>query len=401
MKKLLPKLALLGAISLIIIGCQTSSLPTNNDNVETATRPANLDQVFQAITSRHKIASAGAAIIKDGKIVWTGYTGEQAPGIPSSKDSLFNVGSITKTVTAEMVLRLREAGKLSLNEPMSAYWVDPDIVADQRHKQLTPQIALSHKTGFLNSRYADKPFKLRFVADPAERFGYSGEGYDYVARFVVKKLGKDFDALVSEHVLTPLDMKNTSVSIREWVFPRLVQPVGIKGLRHKPFCNGAEERWCAGIGDWSAADEMVTTIEDYARFMISVMNGNGVGDDLQKERFSIQTSTANDAILACPFENKDECPLNQGYGLGWEIFEFADSTIVSHGGSDWSERAMAYFDPDSRDGLIVFLNGPSNTSVEALIEALEGLDPGSKIAAMYRGWVIAYESKMTKAGVNQ
>ena len=99
---------------------------------------------------------------------------------------------------------------------------------------------------------------------------------------------------------------------------------------------------------------------------------------------------ANDPVLGCKLNDPGECPVAQGYGLGWELFDFGDRMIVSHGGSDWSERAMVYFDPDRRDGIILFLNGPADTSVDALIEGMRLLDPGSRLATLYAGWVEAW-----------
>ncbi len=374
---------------LLIVGGKNACAQAN----EAVRERLSLDSDIESIRVQYGIATAGTAIIEDGHLVWSSYFGEENPGVPASKDTLFNVASITKTVTAELVMRLIEAKKLSLDERMAVYWVDPDLIEDERHHLLTPGIALSHKTGFLNWRYMDDQFKLRFVSDPGVKFGYSGEGYDYLARFLEKKFERGFDELVSEYVLTPLQMKNTSVSYQQWVVARLAKPVDANGKRHKPFCSGPDERWCSELGDWSAADDMVTTVEDYVVFLINVMQGNGLNDAVQANRLSIQTSTVDDAVLACPFSDKSKCPIDQGYGFGWEIFRFSDATIVSHGGSDWSERAMAYFDPDSRNGVVVFLNGPNEKSASALVDILEKLDPGSRIAPLYRGWIAAYEAK--------
>ena len=235
----------------------------------------------------------------------------------------------------------------------------------------------------------DPEFKLRFVADPGTSFGYSGEGMDYLARFLENKTGKAFDLLVNEHVFTPMGLASSSVSRQDWIIERLALPVDESGKRHEPFCAGPDERYCQGDGDWSAADELTTTVVDFSRFMINVMNGVGVDAPLQATRFRVQTSTADDPVLGCKFDDIDQCPTSQGYGLGWEIFEFDDTSVVSHGGSDWSERAMAYFDPVSRDGIILFINGPATSSTEALIEGLLLLDAESRIAKLYRSWVDA------------
>jgi CubicO group peptidase (beta-lactamase class C family) len=73
-----------------------------------AVEPARLDASFAGILAEYRIATAGAALIRNGRIVWTGYYGEQAPGVPASRETLFNTASIAKTVTADTVLRLAD-----------------------------------------------------------------------------------------------------------------------------------------------------------------------------------------------------------------------------------------------------------------------------------------------------
>src|SRR5205085_5351409 len=114
--------------------------------------------------------------------------GEQSPGVAASTETIYNIASLTKPVFAELVLRLVAAGKLSLDEPMYPYWVDPDIAADPRHKLLTLRLALSHRTGFANWR-RETEGKLQFKFDPGTQYTYSGEGFQYASRYVQRKLG--------------------------------------------------------------------------------------------------------------------------------------------------------------------------------------------------------------------
>lgn len=357
-----------------------------------ATDPDRVDAALSLIVEEHRLATLGAAIIDDGEIVWIGHYGEQSPGVPASRDTMFNVASVTKTVTAELIIALADEGVISLDEPMATHWVDPDVADDPTHELLTPRHALTHSTGFPNWRYVDPEFKLRFSAEPGTTFSYSGEGFDYVARFVEEKTGTRFSDLVAEYVFEPRGLSGISMSVEDWVLQRLVLPVDEDGKRHRPFCASADERYCLEIGEWFSADDMATTVEDYARFMISVMRGERVSGQSQTDRMTIQTSTEGDPILACRPEVMSRCPNAQGFGLGWEIFEFNDAHIVSHGGSDWSERAMVYFDRDKMNGIVLFINGPSSTTHEALIDGMNTLDPGSAIAMLYRGWIDAYNA---------
>ena len=135
------------------------------------------------------VASVSFAKIEHGKTVLAEAYGEAGPGVPASNTTVYNIASMSKPISAEVILRLASAGRLSLDEPMFPYWVDPDLAADPRAKLLTARMALDHQTGFPNWR-RETGGKLAFLHDPGAGFHYSGEGYQYVARFAEKKTGR-------------------------------------------------------------------------------------------------------------------------------------------------------------------------------------------------------------------
>src|SRR5262245_8434850 len=142
---------------------------------------AIFDRELPKLLPKYHVAGLGAAIIRDGRVAWTGGYGLQGPGIPVTDSTLFNVASMTKPVSAEIIQRLAAAGRLSLDEPMAPTYVDPDIASDPRTAKLTPRILLSHQGGFANWRRMSPGGKLTFEFEPGTRFGYSGEGFNYLA----------------------------------------------------------------------------------------------------------------------------------------------------------------------------------------------------------------------------
>ena len=99
-----------------------------------------------------QVPGVAVARIEHGKLAWTAVYGERAPGQPMTRQTIFNVASLTKPVFAVMALHLIAEGKLELDSRLSDDWVDPDIAEDPRRKLLTPRLALSHQTGFQNWR---------------------------------------------------------------------------------------------------------------------------------------------------------------------------------------------------------------------------------------------------------
>src|SRR5687768_3943408 len=105
---------------------------------------ADLDAKAPAWLAEYGVPSVAVAYIEDGALRWTRVYGEQSERVPATARTLYNVASLAKPVFAEVIMRLVAEGRLSLDEPLASYWVDPDVAADPRHTKLTLRIALSH-----------------------------------------------------------------------------------------------------------------------------------------------------------------------------------------------------------------------------------------------------------------
>src|SRR5678815_288677 len=68
------------------------------------------------LLKEEKAAGVGIAVLRNGAVTWTGYYGEEAPGIPVSEKTVFNTASVSKTLTAETLLALAAKGQIDLDE---------------------------------------------------------------------------------------------------------------------------------------------------------------------------------------------------------------------------------------------------------------------------------------------
>ncbi|MEL6195896.1 MAG: serine hydrolase domain-containing protein [Myxococcota bacterium] len=361
----------------------------------TAQRAKSLDNGFVALLEKHEVQTAGVAVIKNGRLQWTGYYGEQSAGVPASARTQFDIASVTKTVSAETVLRLASEGAPDLDEPMATHWRDQDLVDEPLAEALTPRTALSHSTGLPNGRFLaddgsgyDPSLPLRIGFQPGTSFRYSGEGLEYVARFVQAKLGADFEQLVKDEVFEPAGMSGVSFSRREANFPNIVHAVDAQGEFPGHYCRPGGFM-CRAEGFWSAADDMRVTVPDHAKFLIGAMNGEGLSPKVLAARNTVQIEKWNepDSILVrCDEVSATQCPKKQGYGLGWEVADYGDHQLLAHGGSDFSEVAITYFYTDTKDGIIILLNAPNASATAMMADAIELVHPGSPIAPHYRFW---------------
>ena len=335
-----------------------------------------LDAQVPALLAKYQVASVGVALIDDGRVALAKVYGRQGPGVPATDSTLFNLASLTKPVAAETILRLVSAGRLSLDEPIAPYWVDADVAADPRHRLLTARLALSHQTGLPNWRGRSPGGKLAFEFDPGSAFGYSGEGFDYAGRYAEKKLGKSFEALTQEYVFVPLGMTSTSYSRRGWMRGRLAIPLDSAGAWGE-----AQVRDSA---DWSAANNLITTVGDYAKFVVSVMKAEGLTDSVAAERLR-PARGPQPPTRPCTVAAPAVCPSAMRFATGWLRLDYADGPVMLYLGMNsrpGGERTVAYFDPRRRHGAVVFTSGDKGQQL--FMDVLDVVDPGSPVTAFIR-----------------
>jgi CubicO group peptidase (beta-lactamase class C family) len=324
---------------------------------------ATLDAQAPGWLTQHNVPSLAIAYIRDGRVAWTRVYGQQAEGVPATDSTLYNVASLTKPLFAELMLRLAVDGRLSLDEPMSPYWTDPDLASDPRHARLTPRLALSHQLGFTNWRRETEGV-LRIGFEPGSQFRYSGEGYEYARRFMQNRTGASVDSLARQYIFRPAEMRDVSFTRQPWFGSRV-------SMRR-----GADGSWrAASVQDTAnAADDVITTVGDYARFVAWVMNRGDLPPALAAQRDSIHAT----GVERCDPAKVAVCPARIGYGLGWTIFEYADPSqnVHWHTGADWGEKAIVFYWPHRREGAVLVANGANgfNAIVPAALLLAEGTE---------------------------
>lgn len=333
---------------------------------DTGKRDSALDDGLAALAARHPASGIGAAIVRDGRVHWAGVAGRQDDRQAATKKTLFNIASLAKPITAELAMRLVEAGEFTLDEPLSKTWVEADLRDDPRHQALTPRLLLSHQSGFPNWRPMNR--RLKFERNPGTAFGYSGEGYEYLAHFLEHRTGEDFETLMQARVFDAMELRETAYTWRPWMEGRIAVP-GDGG--QFPGAAGP-----AALGRWIAADNVYTTVDDYARFVAGVMTGQGLRPELARERLRRQV-----AAPGCPKPDK-ACPRAIGMALGWMVLDFGERRIAIHEGGDPGVSTMAYFDPDRREGAVVFVSGEGGTPL--ILDVLDLIDPASPVLPAFR-----------------
>ena len=295
-------------------------------------------QVTNRWLSEKKIPSVAIGFIDQGQIAQTSVFGEISPGNPAPLNTIWNVASLTKPITAMIALKMVNDGLWDLDESISKVYTDPDLQDDYRYSELTTRIILSHQTGLPNWRGDDGILKFDF--DPGDRYQYSGEAYDLLRRALEAKFNKSIQALAEELIFEPLDMTSTSY-------------IWSEEIDNKQFAQWHDSEGRLYELDKfykaSGADNLLTTIEDYSKFVLHVLRGAGLSDELREEMVA-------DQVRVSDFKH---------FGLGWWIDENINQNkdyALVHGGDDIGVHCITFILPNSQKGLVMFTNSDLGTA---------------------------------------
>lgn len=300
------------------------------------------------LLAESKVPALGIGIITNGNIDGIQVYGELTAGSPAPDDTIFKVASLTKPIVAFVALELAAEGLLDLDEPLYQYWVDPDIQNDRNSKLLTTRIVLSHQTGFENWRWMEPNKKLSFHFAPGAQHKYSGEGFEYLRRALEKKLSTSIESLANDYLFEPADMKDTYFWWDEQVNEhRYAMNHDVNGVALP-----TDKYYQA-----NAAANLLTTVEDYAKFLVYLMAQAEQMPEIYSDMIRPQVKIKE----------------HDFFGLGWEILTgFPNGEVaLLHTGKDPGVSALAMFFPRSKNGYVIFMNGDNSLPVfEQLLPTL-------------------------------
>jgi CubicO group peptidase (beta-lactamase class C family) len=289
--------------------------------------------------AEYNVPSVGIGIISNGKLSEYKVFGELQKGVPATNNAIFSIASLTKTIVAMVTLKLVEAKQWHLDEPLYYYWIDPDVVDDPRYKKLTTRYVLCHKSGLPNWRSDLQSKKLEFLFEPGEKYFYSGEGFEYLKQALEHKFNKSLEELSDSVLFSPLGMESTKYHWGDIIDESRF------AFRHNNEGKIYEENQRYA----SAAYGLLTTIEDYSKFGIDVINGAGLSNNLFDEMVSTQVNIK---------KNIDQ-------GLGWQIIRNLpdEEYALLHEGGSIGVSTIAVLLSKSKRGIIIFTNGDNGDKI--------------------------------------
>ena len=315
-------------------------------------------QLYRDAVARAELKGAVLMVARRGVIVMQETVGwrHEAYQLPMERDTIFRMASNTKPVVATAVLILQEEGKLSLDDTVATHL---DSFDNFRSREITIQQLLTHASGFrIGSIFYpfdedETPTLLGAVArfgaegpevEPGSSYSYSNAGYNTLGAVIEVASGMPLEKFLRTRIYEPLGMVDTLNHEDETTLSRMATVY--RGRRQED--GSVEFRQGFTPGDppdfpmTRASGGMLSTADDYARFLQMYLNGGRYAD----------AQIISEASVAAGTRGYIASGGTSFYGLGWRL---APDGAYSHSGSDGT---MGWVDPSRELIGMVFTQSP-------------------------------------------
>ncbi len=303
--------------------------------------------------NRHDVRGLSIALVKEDGVFWTSGFGmaDVDRQIKASPETRYRIGSVTKPLTALVIMRLHERGLIDIDRPVSDYLPGFSIRNRFGAKPvITLRALLAHHSGLPSDRLAgmwvDNPLTLEelveemrdesLVSEPESQYRYSNLGYSLLGRVIEVVTGKPYAQAMHEALFHPLMMESTSVSVGQEGVSDLAagyskgKPYPVLSLRDTP----------AGGGS--------STVVDMAKVLGMLFRNDGTY--LQKRTLSGIFRTQYPG-LSLDFGHK--------VGLGWvkSGLDLAKGeSVIWHAGNAFPHQAFIAQLPEYKLGVVILSN---------------------------------------------
>jgi len=321
--------------------------------------PSN-DEIQRVLGERLSVPGAGkvVGIIEPaGRRVIASGESHSPDGRPLDGDTIFQIGSVTKTFTTLLLADAVQRGEVALDDPVSAF-VPRGLVLRERGRPITLRDLAMHVSGLPSmpsnfnllgnpdpvSAYSPRDFE-RFLATfeptraPGEKWEYSNVGVSLLGRLLAQRADVSYESLLRERVLMPLGLRSTAITLSREQAARVAPGI---------------DRYGAPAITW----EMKT------------LQGSGSlrssANDLLQYLAVILGHVESPLRAAIDLQLRERSPVRKSQALGWGSSKFDGREMFVHDGGKAGYRSIIAFDPARRRGVVVLVNARTDERLGAI-----------------------------------
>ena len=349
-------------------------------------RIAQIDSIILSKQQQMDVPAYSVAIVQGDQVVYEKAVGlrHRSKALPVTPETLFYIGSITKTFTATLALILRDEGLVDLDAPISKY-LPPEVAvpADLAGRtEITLRHLMTHTSGLpRNHPNRGNPngsqdmytgLEISELQAPVgERWIYSNMGFNVLGRVLERATGSSYEALVRKYIFEPLEMDDSTITLTDEDLERLAAFYWDSDPERT-------ERPRLIWGEGQGAGAITSSLRDMARYAaFQLKTTDREGDpisltDLQEMRMPY---VAFDMFEGRPQRPVDFVGLDFHMGLGWWIVRHTETgdTEYWHGGEVDGHSAMLIYSTEKNVALAVLANLGGGRAVLSLARALSAL----------------------------
>ncbi|MEM3700092.1 MAG: serine hydrolase [Candidatus Bathyarchaeia archaeon] len=337
-----------------------------------------IENLIATVMTEARAPGLSLAVVRDDQLIYARGFGSKnlKMNLPATPDTLYGIGSCTKSFTALAIMQLAEQGKLDVHDPVSKH-LQQFKLKGKNDKQITIHHLLTHSSGipnlgmaeilirrmadlgeyFIPLSSADDLFlhlngaQEEITAEPGEKFFYFNEGYTLLGMIIEKVSGMNYEDYVREKILKPLKMNRSTFIKEEFEKDNDIMV---------PYIVEAKEGEIKAISATHPFDKFIyapggllSSVAELAHYLVANMNG-GVYENVRLID-AIFLAKMHEPYIKTGFRwlFGEEAK----YGYGWMITEnFFGHKIVEHGGSTGLSSAELAFMPDQKIGVAVASN---------------------------------------------
>jgi CubicO group peptidase (beta-lactamase class C family) len=312
---------------------------------------------------RYKVPGAVLAVMKGNE------TFERAAGVVNANtgvetttDSVFQIGSITKTFTATQVMQLVEAGRVELDRPIWGYLPEFNVGDPEATTEITVRQLLTHTSGIDGDFFEDTGrgedcverylLALRAVPQlhaPGHMFSYCNAGFVVLGRLIEKLTGKSWDRALRDSLLGPLGTRKMGTQPEEAILYRAA-------VGHMPHPETQQPQvvpiWRLNPSNGPAGATPFATAGDLLRFARLHLDGGKAADG---------TAVLSEASARSMLERQVELPeasMASAWGLGFMLFDWG-TPVFGHDGGTIGQASFLRILPEHDVAVALLTNGGS------------------------------------------
>ena len=347
---------------------------------------AEVDKFMERQVADKKIAGGIVIVAHDGKIAFFHAYGQRdiEASQPTTLDTIFRIYSMSKAITTAAALNLVDAGKISVDDPVSKYipsFADLKVAAPTGlrapKRPMTVRDLMLHTSGLtygagpdaLKEAYdrlkplqstdlkemSDKLAQIPLAFDPGTDWTYSAS-IDVLGRVIEVASGESLDVFLKKTIFEPLDMPDTAFNVPPEKLSRFAANYARSTGGLKVIDVPADSKYTKKVTFFSGGGGLVGTARDYVRFLTMIQNGGELGGQRILRPETVALMTTNQLPKeAFPIHFDKEARLGTGFGFGFSVRTENTSWDPSGrlGEYGWGGAASTHYWNSPADKLIV------------------------------------------------